>query len=77
MGALRTFTRDESGAVNKYTTYGPADPRDPEDFRPTSRYDGTGKGHFNKVTGERVATPHVHDPNTPGGVRPPNQEEIP
>lgn len=76
-GSFSTFTRDESGAVNKYTTYGPADPRDPEDFRPTSRYDGTGKGHFNKVTGERVATPHVHDPNTPGGVRPPNPEEIP
>jgi RHS repeat-associated protein len=76
-GSFSMFTRDESGAVSKYTTYGPADPRDPEEFRPTLRYDSTGKGHFNKVTGERVATPHIHDPTTPGGVRPPSPEEIP
>jgi RHS repeat-associated protein len=76
-GSFSTFTRDESGVVNKYTTYGPADPRDPEEFRPTIRYDANGRSHFNKVTGKYVDTPHIHDPTAPGGVRGPTADESP
>jgi RHS repeat-associated protein len=76
-GSFSTFDRDESGAVSRYTTYGPADPRDPEEFRPTLRYDAAGKAHFNKTTGEYVDTPHMHDPSVAGGVREPTPEETP
>jgi hypothetical protein len=72
-----TFVRDEAGRVKKYTTYGRSDPRDPVPFRPVKRFDRDGKPHFNKVTGEYVPTPHVHDPTAPGGVRPPRPDEIP
>ncbi|HEX7297382.1 MAG TPA: RHS repeat-associated core domain-containing protein [Solirubrobacteraceae bacterium] len=76
-GAFTTFERDASGRVKKYTTYARSDPRDPVPFRPVKRFDRDGKPHFNKVTGEYVPTPHVHDPTAPGGVRPPRPDEIP
>jgi hypothetical protein len=43
------------------------------------RYDGLQHEHyhFNKITTERVYTPHVHDPHTPGGIRAPFAWEIP
>jgi hypothetical protein len=76
-GSFSTFARDADGNVTKYTTYGPSSPEDPEPYRPTLRYDATGRSHFNKATGEYVDTPHVHDPGTPGGVRSPLPIEIP
>jgi hypothetical protein len=76
-GSFTTFARDADGNITSYTTYGRADPRDPADYRPTLRYDSTGRAHYNKATGEYVETPHVHDPKTPGGVRPPHPKEIP
>jgi len=33
--------------------------------------------NYNKATGTDVDTPHVHDPEAPGGVRPPYDWEIP
>jgi len=35
------------------------------------------EAHYNKVTDEYVGAPHVHDPATPGGVRPAAKYEIP
>ncbi|MDA0712906.1 MAG: hypothetical protein O2897_02850 [bacterium] len=55
-------------------------PQDPHVWESQMRFDGSGNnpdGHFNKVTGERVGHPHVHDPKAPGGVRPANLDEIP
>lgn len=55
-------------------------PANPHLWESEMRFDGSGQttvGHFNKVTGERVGHPHVHDPKTPGGVRPANSDEIP
>jgi hypothetical protein len=76
-GSFSTFARDADGNVTKYTTYGPSSPEDPEPYRPTLRYDETGRSHFNEATGEYVDTPHVHDPGTPGGVCSPLPIEIP
>lgn len=41
------------------------------------RFDGTGRGHYNKAMGQEVPTPHVNDPSCPGGVRPPFPNEFP
>ena len=43
------------------------------------RYDGSRSSlsHYNKVTGEEIGTPHIHDPQCPGGVRIPEPWEIP
>lgn len=45
--------------------------------KPGPRFDRWGPSHENPVTGEDVRTPHVHDPATPGGVRPATPQEIP
>ena len=52
-------------------------PRDPKPWQSVKRYDATGKTHYNKKTGESVDAPHVHDPETVGGVRKPKSVEIP
>ncbi len=49
----------------------------PSHFDEKFGYDRTGASHTNKVTKEDVQTPHVHDPDTPGGVRKPSIEDIP
>lgn len=43
------------------------------------RYDGQQikEVHFNKVLQKQIPTPHVHDPLTPGGIRPAELWEIP
>ena len=76
-GAFTTIVRDADGRVKNYTTHRRADPRDPEEFRPHLRFDRDGKAHYNKETGEYVSTPHVHDPDIPGGVRPARPDEMP
>jgi hypothetical protein len=41
------------------------------------RCDLIGKAHFNKLTNMLVPTPHVHEKEIPGGVRPAEPYEIP
>jgi len=67
-----------TGKIKKYETYGPqTNPKNKTKTVTVKRYDGEGKGHYNEETGQYVNTPHVHDPNTPGGVRDANPDEIP
>jgi RHS repeat-associated protein len=78
-GAHSVFRTDpQTGEITHYETFEPqTNPQDPNPWQSTKRYDATGGSHFNKVTGQDVPTPHVHDPATPGGVRPPNPDEVP
>jgi hypothetical protein len=78
-GPHTALKRDPAtGKVTKYETFQPqTNPRNPNPWESTKRFDGSGKGHYNKGTGETVPTPHVHDPTAPGGVRPPEPWEIP
>lgn len=62
---------------DKFDSWDEEDPRNPNPFEPGVRYDGKGDSHYNKETREYVDTPHVHDPDVPGGVRPANPDEIP
>lgn len=79
VGPHSTAKRDpKTGKVTRWQEWvPPTDSRNPNPFEPGRRYDGQGQPHFNPKTGQRVPTPHVHDPATPGGVRPPKPEEIP
>ncbi|GLI10879.1 hypothetical protein YDYSG_69150 [Paenibacillus tyrfis] len=72
-GEHSTYKRD----ANTGQLWNKSDPRNPNPFSPGKRYDGQGAGHYNKQTGEMVDTPHVNDPNVPGGVRKPYPWEIP
>lgn len=78
-GPHSTFRVDPTtGQVIKWQEWKPTtDPRNPHPFEPGNRYDGRGDPHHNKATGEDVPTPHVHDPDAPGGVRPAKPDEIP
>jgi len=79
-GAHTVFRREagNAGRVSHYETRIPqTNPRNPNPWEVTKRFDATGDGHFNKATREMVETPHVHDPTTPGGVRVPSPDEIP
>jgi RHS repeat-associated protein len=78
-GAHSTFGTDQgTGKVTHYETKQlQTNPQNPNKWETVKRYDGTGKPHFNKKTGDYVPTPHVHDPTVPGGVRPAGTEEIP
>lgn len=58
----------QSGVTN-YATYKP-NPRNPTGFDQTARVDLTGKAHHNKKLKTAIATPHVQNKQTPGGVRP-------
>jgi len=67
-----------TGKVIKYETYDPqTNPQNPNPWKPAKRFDKTGDPHYNKSTKQDVPTPHVHDPTTPGGVRPAQPDEIP
>lgn len=51
---------------------------DPRKWESVKRYDGPGSDpHYNKVLEQYVETPHVHEPCSPGGVRPALPGEIP
>ena len=78
-GAHTVFKVDpQTGKVVKYQTFKPqTNPKNPNPWNRTKRFDASGKSHFNKETQQPVPTPHVHDPETPGGVRPPDPAEIP
>ena len=79
-GAHTAIKRDpDTGKVTHYETYKPQiDPRNPNQWESEKRYDGQGKGDQNKSFKEKIETPHVHDPNYPGGVRYPGRPwEVP
>jgi len=68
VGPHTTFRRDaRTGEINHYATYQP-NPRSPSGFVEELRVDMTGRGHYNKVTGEFVEPPHLHSRSVPGGV---------
>ena len=52
-------------------------PKNPTRFDEIKGYDGIEGRHYNNVTEEWIETPHVHDPNRPGGIRVPELWEIP
>ena len=78
-GPHSVYKRDpDTCKTSNYETYKPqTNPKNPNPWEKTLRYDGKGKSHYNKATGEDIETPHVHDPAAPGGVRKPNSSEIP
>jgi RHS repeat-associated protein len=78
-GPHTVFNRDRgTGRVKRYETYRPqTNPRDPKKWERVKALDAEGPRHWNKATQRDVPTPHVHDPNTPGGVRPATPEETP
>ena len=75
-GAHSTFKiNSNTGEITNYKTWEP-NPRNPNGFDLVKGYDGTGAPHINKITGEDMM-PHIHDKTVPGGVRMPEQWEIP
>lgn len=75
-GAHSVYKRDpNTGNITNYKTYEP-NPKNPSGFDEIIGYDGVGKPHVNKATGESLI-PHVHDKTVPGGVRAPYPYEIP
>lgn len=78
-GAHSVFKRNSKGSVSKYETYSPqTNPRDPKPWESIKRYDGPGSNaHFNKVLEQYIDTPHIHEPQCPGGVRPASSWEMP
>jgi len=75
-GAHSVFKRDpNTGKITNYKTYNP-NPKNPTGYDENIGYDGVGRTHINKVTGESLI-PHVHDKAIPGGVRIPYPHEIP
>ena len=78
-GAHSVFKRNSKGSVVKYETYSSqSNPKDPKPWESIKRYDGPGSDpHFNKTLGQYIESPHVHDPHSPGGIRPPAPWEIP
>jgi RHS repeat-associated protein len=78
-GNHSTFRKDPvTGEITHYETYKPQiNVKNPNAWEVEKRYDAKGKAHTNKFLGEKIDTPHVHDPAYPGGVRYPNNTEIP
>jgi hypothetical protein len=72
------FRRGLDGRVRSYVTYiAQTNARDPSRWQLAKRFDGEGRAHYNKATGQAVSTPHVHEPLAMGGVRPARRREIP
>ena len=68
----------ETGEITHYETYRKqTNPKNPNEWETTKRYDATGKGHYNKSSQKDIGTPHIHDPTTPGEIRVPEPDEIP
>ncbi|KAF3361875.1 Uncharacterized protein PHSC3_001642 [Chlamydiales bacterium STE3] len=80
-GAHSTFRRDpDTGEITHYETFKPqTNHRNPNLWESEKRYDNgsSSEGHFNKVIDKYINVPHVHEPHTPGGVRVPENWEIP
>ncbi len=76
-GPHSTYKRGADGQITKTAEYEP-NPRNPSSgYDQVKRTDTIGKAHYNKKTGERIPTPHTHDPTAPGGVRPARPDELP
>jgi hypothetical protein len=72
-----TFRTDPAaGEVTHYTSWEP-NLQNPSGYDPVKRFDEVGGSHYNKVTGERVPTPHIRGPGISGGIRPADPWEIP
>ncbi len=80
-GAHSVFRRDPvTGRVTHYETFRPqTNSYDPKPWESILRFDNPIEPHyhFNKTLKERIYTPHVHDPYSPGGIRPAFPEELP
>lgn len=77
-GPHSVFRRGEDGRITHYEEFRPqSNPKNPNPWESTKRFDGEGKPHYNKQTGEQVETPHMHDPMAPDGVRSPTPDELP
>jgi hypothetical protein len=77
-GAHTVFRRGLDGRVGSYVTYiAQTNPRAPSRWQMAKRFDGEGRAHYNKSTGQAVPTPHVHEPTAAGGVRAARRREIP
>ena len=75
-GAHTVFRRGGNGEVKNYSTFTP-NPKNPTGFDLYKRFDRYGGTHMNKVTNQRVPTPHIHSRTTAGGVRSAKPWEIP
>ncbi|HEX6042383.1 RHS repeat-associated core domain-containing protein [Longimicrobium sp.] len=76
-GPHSVFRPNPSGGTGHYETFRPQpNPRNPNPWQSVKRFDGTGKAHFDKTTGQSVPTPHVHN-NRTGSTRPPRGNEVP
>ena len=77
-GPHSSFKVNSKGQVTGYETYRfQTNPRNPRPWEPVKRVDLIGDEHYNKVLRKDIFAPHVHDPNTPGGLRPALPDEIP
>ncbi len=80
-GPHTVFKTNPQGRVTRYETYSPnKNPYYPKPWVKEKAVDtqfATPHEHFNKVNKRDIPTPHVHDPNTPGKIRPALPEELP
>ncbi|HEX2921873.1 MAG TPA: DUF6443 domain-containing protein [Bacteroidales bacterium] len=72
-GDHSSFKTDENGNITNTATY-KSNPQNPTGFDEVKRVDVKGKAHYDKSTGNKVETPHVHEN---GSVRPANEDELP
>ena len=68
--------RDAAGEIVRYKTFVPNE-FSPHGKEPILRFDRYGREHYNKVSGQDIPTPHIHERFTPGEVRPAKPWEIP
>jgi len=79
VGSHSTFKTNADGRITGSAQWEP-NPKNPTGFDQVKRTDtqyANPHSHVNKVTGEDVPTPHVHEKSTPGGVRPAKADELP
>lgn len=73
-----TIFKTLKGKITHYETKIPqTNPQNPNPWKIEKRFDGTGKGHYNKELKKKIETPHVHNPKATGKVRQPYAEEYP
>ncbi|MDC2889328.1 RHS repeat-associated core domain-containing protein [Psychrosphaera algicola] len=72
------WKKDNDGKITNHQTFEPNEnPKNPNKWEKGNRTDVTGKAEYNKKTKQMVDTPHTHDKDAPGGVRPATKEELP
>lgn len=79
VGPHTTFKANPTGQVTKYETWA-TNPQNPSGFDSFKRVDTQYANphiHYNNVTKQPIPTPHVHDKNNSGGVRPAMKSELP